>query len=935
MDMTSEVKPKEYICAGLLAHVDAGKTTLSEALLYQSGMIRRAGRVDKKDTFLDTDRLERARGITIFSKQAVLNVSDTRIVTLLDTPGHVDFSSEMERTLQVLDYAVLVISGADGVQGHTRTLWRLLARYRIPVFLFVNKMDQSGADKEIRMRELKSILDENCVDFSDTASEEFYENVAVCDEDALEQYLEEGSIRKEALCRLIWERKLFPCYFGSALNMEGVEAFLHGFNTYTCSGRRLDEFGAKVFKIARDAQGVRLTYVKITGGSVRVRQALCGRDMRRNAGAGDAWEEKVTQIRIYSGEKYEAVEEAPAGCVCALAGLSRTWPGEGLGTEERSAPPLLEPVLTYQVILPENIDTASALPKFRQLEEEDPQLRVVWNEPTKEIQVQLMGEVQLGILKSLILERFGMEVEFGSGAIVYKETIRSTVEGVGHFEPLRHYAEVHLLLEPLEAGSGLVFASVCSEDILDKNWQRLILSSLSEREYPGVLAGASVTDMKITLVSGRAHLKHTQGGDFRQAACRALRQGLMQAESVLLEPYYKFWLNVPQSMAGRALADIERMHGSVDIDSVSGDGRTDGIFSDGKAGGLSAQESGMRIFSGTAPVAAMCNYQKEVVSYTRGEGSLFCAPEGYRPCHNAEEVIAKTGYDPGRDTENPAGSVFCAHGAGFPVSWDKVWQYMHLESWLASSEYLGEENGFLPEIRRNAGNGGRSGEETWIGTEEIDRILDRTYNANKREKGPADRKGWRRHGKAENTVPAVTRTYRPGPAEEEYLLVDGYNIIFAWDELKSLAAENIDGARGKLLDILCNYQGIRGCHLIVVFDAYRVQGHRTEVFDYQNIHVVYTKEAETADAYIEKFAHENAHRYRVTVATSDGLEQVIIRGAGCSLLSAKDLREEVVRKNRYAQEQFGRERETGRSYLLDGISEEILKECGLKEDDRI
>ncbi len=937
MDITSEDKPKEYICAGLLAHVDAGKTTLSEALLYQSGMIRRAGRVDKKDTFLDTDNLERARGITIFSKQAVLNVSDTRIVTLVDTPGHVDFSAEMERTLQVLDYAILVISGADGVQGHTRTLWRLLARYRIPVFLFVNKMDQSGADKEMRMQELKSTLDENCVDFSDTTTEEFYENAAVCDEDTLERYLEEGSLKEGEICRLISERKLFPCYFGSALKMEGVEAFLHGFNTYTYSKKYPGEYGAKVFKIARDAQGVRLTYVKVTGGSVRVRQMLKGRDVRQNAGAGDVWEEKVTQIRIYSGEKYETVEEAPAGCVCALTGLSMTWPGEGLGVEERSVAPFLEPVLTYQVILPENIDAAGALPRFRQLEEEDPQLRIVWNETAKEIQVQLMGEVQLEILKSLVLKRFGMDVEFGRGAIVYKETIKSTVEGVGHFEPLRHYAEVHLLLEPLKTGSGLVLAAACSEDILDKNWQRLILSNLSEREYPGVLTGAPVTDIKITLVSGRAHLKHTQGGDFRQAACRALRQGLMQAESVLLEPYYKFWLKVPQNMAGRALADIERMHGTVDIDSVSGCGQMGGIFSDGGQCGSAAQESGMRMFSGTAPVAAMCNYQKEVISYTRGEGGLFCTLEGYRPCHNTDEVIAKAGYDPGRDTENPTGSVFCAHGGGFLVSWDRVWQYMHLESWLASSEYSGEENVWelLPGNRQRAGNDNKSGEETWIGTEEIDRILDRTYNANKRGKATPDHRGWKRHSKAENAVSAVTRTYRPGTPEEEYLLVDGYNIIFAWEELKRLAAENIDGARGRLLDILCNYQGIRGCNLIVVFDAYRVQGHRTEVSDYQNIHVVYTKEAETADAYIEKFAHENAHKYRVTVATSDGLEQIIIRGAGCVLLSAKDLREEVVRRNRDAQEKFGREKETGRTYLLDGISEDILKGYGLKEDDEI
>lgn len=919
-------RAKKYICAGLLAHVDAGKTTLSEAMLYLSGNIRKAGRVDNGDAFLDTYELERARGITIFSKQAVLKMPEGTL-TLLDTPGHVDFSADMERTLQVLDYAILVISGADGVQGHTKTLWRLLERYQIPVFLFVNKMDQPGTDRERLLAELKETLHENCVDFSGTKTDAFYENAAVCEEAVLEHYLETGTVAQEELIRLIRQRKLFPCFFGSALKMQGVTEFLEGFLAYTEVPTYPEEFAARVFKIARDGQGKRLTYLKITGGNLRVKQTVSG---RRRSGTGepedDTWEEKVDQIRIYSGEKFETAEEVPAGCVCAVTGLSDTCPGQGLGAEEASAMPILEPVLTYQILLPEGTEPAVILPKLRQLEEEEPELHIVWNEKLKEIQVQMMGEVQIEILKSLIKERFDTGVEFGPGNIVYKETVANTVEGVGHFEPLRHYAEVHLLLEPGEEGSGLVLAADCSEDVLDKNWQRLVLTHLEEKEHIGVLTGSAITDMKITLVTGRAHNKHTEGGDFRQATYRALRQGLMQAESVLLEPYYDFVLEIPESMVGRAMMDMERMHGSISYDAKE----NNFLSSDGGRIGGGTGESGMRRLKGTAPVAAMQNYQREVNAYTKGQGRLFTSLRGYLPCHNAEEVIARIGYEPERDAENPADSVFCAHGAGFIVPWDRVADYMHLPGCLSEGA---EDMEWVPEqtVPSSAENANKIEEEPWIGTEEIDRILARTYNANKRENGASGKRGWKlRGGEKRMAVSPVTRSYQPKRTGKEYLLVDGYNIIFAWEELAALAKENIDGARGKLLDILCNYQGIRKCELIVVFDAYRVAGHQTEISDYHNIHVVYTKEAETADQYIEKFAHENGQKYRVTVATSDGLEQIIIRGAGCCLLSAREFEREVAEKNRQIQQDYENTKEKSKSYLLDGISEEVLR--GLDEN---
>lgn len=832
------------IVVGILAHVDAGKTTLSEGMLYTSGAIRTMGRVDNRDAFLDTYALERERGITIFSKQAVFPLGTTQ-VTLLDTPGHVDFSPEMERTLQVLDYAILVISGADGVQGHTRTLWNLLRRYEIPTFVFVNKMDQKGTDAEVLLQELKNVLEEGCVDFSAKRDVHFYEEAAVCSEDALEEFLEIGRLKKETLQELFLDRQLFPCFFGSALRLEGVKEFVEQMQELIKVPAYPETFGAKVFKIARDEAGNRLTYLKITGGSLKVKAVIEG--------------QKVNQIRIYSGEKYEAVNEVEAGSICAVTGLSDTYPGEGLGAEQGTYLPVLEPVLNYQVIPMEGDDPILLLPKLRELEEEEPQLHIVWEEALQEIHVQLMGEVQLEVLKTLIYERFGVEVEFGQGNILYKETIQNTVEGVGHFEPLRHYAEVHLLLEPGEPGSGVQCMSVCSEDLLDRNWQRLILTHLMETEHRGVLTGAPITDIRITLVSGKAHLKHTEGGDFRQAVYRAVRQGLKQAESVLLEPYYEYRLELPSENVGRAMTDIERMHGTF---------------------GLPQTEADRTILTGMAPVSTMRDYQKEVHAYTRGNGTLQCTLKGYAPCHNTEEVLVATGYDSERDTLHPTGSVFCAHGAGFLVPWYEVKEYMHLPS------IMQEKPSDSSEEKQTAY---RVSKETdaWIDTEEVDRIIAQSVGANKKQKTLPKKK-----------VPEYYKsTSKPKKQEvrEEYLLVDGYNVIFAWEDLKDLAQISIDGARGKLLDVLCDYQGMKKCNLIVVFDAYRVQGHKTEISTYHNIHVVFTKEAETADQYIEKFAHENGKKYNVTVATSDGLEQIIIRGQGCRLLSARELKDEIER----------------------------------------
>lgn len=902
----------ERLTLGILAHVDAGKTTLSEAILYTSGDIRKAGRVDNKDTFLDTYELERERGITIFSKQAIVNYKDMRI-TLLDTPGHVDFSAEMERTLQVLDAAVLVISGADGVQGHTKTLWRLLKRYQVPVFLFINKMDQPGTDKEALLKELSEKLDTGCVDFSQPDTDSFYESLAVCEEGMLNLFLEEGKIETEEIKRAIAARKVFPCFFGSALRMSGVEELLEGIRKFATVSVYSGEFGARVFKITRDAQGNRLTHMKITGGSLCAR---CVLSIKKASDKEEVLEEKVNQIRIYSGEKFEAVKEAPAGSVCAVTGLTGTLPGEGLGKEQEREIPVLEPVLSYCVQLPEGYDAALMLPKLLQLQEEDPMLHIVWDEELKEIHAKVMGEVQTEVLKRMIYERFGVEVSFGTGRIVYKETIADRVEGVGHFEPLRHYAEVHLLLEPGEPGSGLAFAADCSEDILGRNWQRLVLTHLEEREHRGVLTGSPITDMKITLVAGKAHQKHTEGGDFRQATYRALRQGLMEAQSVLLEPIYEFRLEVPEGAVGRAMTDMEKLHGSFTLEERSGE---------------------TAVLTGTAPVVTLQDYQKEVTAYTKGHGRLFCSFKGYAPCHNAEAVMESRRYDPEADLRNPSASVFCAHGAGFVVPWNQVKNYMHLPGCMEGDRETILESAFEEELakRRQAALSRQEllkeqGGEVFIGTEEIDAILSRTSNANSRQDGNKKKEGWqreRRSGENASTgKSSVTRVYKGQEKREEYLLVDGYNVIFAWEDLKELAAVNLDGARGKLLDILCNYQGIKKCSLIAVFDAYRLKGHPTEVLDYHNIHVVYTKEAETADRYIEKFAHDNGKKYDITVATSDGLEQIIIRGEGCRLLSARDLREEIDRAQAALKEEFLDRPGKDKNYLLDGLSGEAQEQ---------
>ena len=875
----------KQLTLGILAHVDAGKTTLSEALLFTAGAIRKAGRVDKKDAFLDNYELERERGITIFSKQAVFSYEDLRI-TLLDTPGHVDFSTEMERTLQVLDAAVLLISAADGVQSHTRTLWKLLESYQVPVFLFVNKMDQPGADQEKILAGIQNQLSGNCVDFTplvgtaateskgaalEADMQEAMEAVAICDEELLNSFLTDGRISQEQLREKIAERKVFPCLFGSALRLQGIEALLSAIAAYAPEKTYPEAFGARVFKVTRDSQGSRLTHMKITGGTLKAKMELtCAEDKT----------EKVNQIRVYSGERFEAVNEAVAGSVCAVTGLLETMAGQGLGMEKNLESPFLTPVLSYCLLLPEGTDPMAVMPKLKELEEEDPALSFTWEEELKEIHVHVMGEVQMEILKVLIRERFGLEIAFGKGRIVYKETIADTVEGVGHFEPLRHYAEVHLLLEPGEPGSGLQFEADCSEDILARNWQRLILTHLEEKQHRGVLTGSVITDMKITLVSGRAHQKHTEGGDFRKATYRAVRQGLMEAMSVLLEPYYEFRLEIPEEMTGRAMTDMEK------------------LFADFT---LAERAEGRCVLTGCAPVETMRDYQKEVYAYTRGQGSLTVRLKGYMPCHNADEVIEERHYDPEADLRNPAGSVFCSHGAGFVVPWNQVKEYMHVESCFAGDRKAIEESAFQEELekrkeaaRKREENRSASGGEYFLGTDEIDAILQQATGAGR---GLEKKKeGWQRQSRSTETRQATTRVYQGQPKKEEYLLVDGYNVIFAWEELSALSKVTLDGARGRLLDILCDYQAMKGCRLIVVFDAYRLKGHPEEAYAYHNIYVVYTKEAETADRYIERFAHDNSKKYQITVATSDGLEQIIIRGEGCRLLSSRDLQADVERQ---------------------------------------
>ena len=910
---------------GILAHVDAGKTTLSEELLYLCGEIRKIGRVDHGDAFLDTYELEKERGITIFSKQALLKTENME-VTILDTPGHVDFSAEMERTLQVLDYAILVINGMDGVQSHTMTLWRLLERYQIPTFLFVNKMDQQGTDHDALLNDLKQHLHENCVDFGRTQDTDYgmyeltpeqLENIAVCEEDLLETYLETDIVEDRDIVRLIIQRKIFPCYFGSALKEKGVKDFWNGVQKYTAEPKRPTEFGAKVFKIARDEQGNRLTYMKITGGSLKVKTLLSsnsnGQSLPGRKAEEDAWEEKADQIRLYSGAKYELTSEAEAGTVCAVTGLTRTYPGEGLGIEQESELPILEPVLNYQIILPDDCDPHQMLQKLRQLEEEEPQLHILWDSQFSEIHAQLMGEVQIEILKKLIWDRFHVAVEFGAGSIVYKETVAEPVEGVGHFEPLRHYAEVHLLIEPGEPGSGCQFFTACSEDVLARNWQRLILTHLEEKEHIGVLTGSPLTDVQITILTGRAHAKHTEGGDFRQATYRAVRQGLRKARNILLEPYYEFRLEVPAEMIGRAMADVQKMQGTFDAPEVEGE---------------------TAILKGTAAVAQMRDYQKEVVSYTHGTGKLFCSLKGYAPCKNQDEVVQNIGYDPEADLENPTGSVFCAHGAGFVVPWDQVEDYMHLQSGVDMDELDSESWYEDVESAQNPGTAvdnanisgnisGKNGKFSYSGSyeeeEELQAIFERTFGPMKRDRTAFQKKT------VHSSTPATR--YRAGkPRQEEYLLVDGYNIIFSWEELNELAKENIHAACDKLMDILSNYQGYRKCTLILVFDAYKVEGHVEEIITYHNIYVVYTKEAETADQYIEKTVHRIGRQYQVTVATSDGLEQVIIMGQGAHRISAQGLKKEIEDTEKTAREEWHQRRQSSKTYLFDHMSEEMQEQ---------
>ena len=898
---------KTYINIGLLAHVDAGKTTLAENLLYLTGSIRRLGRVDHKDAFLDTDAMEKARGITIFSKQAVFSLGGCE-VTLLDTPGHVDFSAEMERTLQVLDYAVLLIGGADGVQGHVETLWRLLSHYRIPAFVFINKMDQPGTDAAALMEELKGRLDGRCVAFcvpdlknggegksagwgekevSMRCPADFWEEVAVCDDGLLERYLEGGQISEEEVAGLIAARRLFPCFFGSALKGFGVKELLEGLSRYMRAPSYPKDFGARVFKITRDAQGGRLTHMKITGGSLKVKGTLS--NQREGMPQEEIWEEKADQIRQYCAASYQALPEACAGMICAVTGLTKTFAGQGLGIEEESVLPLLEPVLTYRIALTQDDvkqDPYSVFLKLKQLEEEEPELSVFWQEETREIYAQVMGDVQMEILRDLIRERFGVGVMFLEGSIVYKETIASVSEGVGHFEPLRHYAEVHLLLEPGERGSGLQFATSVSEDELDRNWQRLVLTHLEEKKHRGVLVGGEITDMKITLAAGRAHIKHTEGGDFRQATYRALRQGLMKAQNVLLEPVFSFRLEVPAENIGRAMNDIQKRDGSFDGPFQTGD---------------------LCVLTGSAPAARMTDYQKEVTAYTHGRGRLSCALKGYEPCHDAQRVVAESGYDPEADTENPASSVFCAHGAGFVVSWDQVEQYMHLESCLSKSEYSAVSTG------RTKG----SATAAAVSDEELEEIFLRTY------KSQGERTGYKkkrlmepqRHSPKGGSV----KEEKERPQEESYLLVDGYNIIFAWEELRALAQTNIEGARNRLMEVLSNYQGFCQDTVILVFDAYRVEGGQGSVNKYHNIYVVFTKEAETADQYIEKTVHRIGRNARITVATSDALEQVIIYGEGARRMPARELLEVVEQTRAQIRELWEKKKSREKNYLLDSL----------------
>lgn len=878
---------KKRMTVGIVAHVDAGKTTLSEALLYVSGALRRLGRVDRGDAFLDHHTLERQRGITIFSKQAVLEDGEQEI-TLVDTPGHTDFSAEMERALGILDYAILVVSGSEGVQAHTETLWKLLKRYRIPAMVFVNKMDMAVRSREMLLTEMKERLGDGLMDFTADDTPAFYEEAATAGEEELEMFLSSGRIPAEQIRERIRSRDIVPVWFGSALKNDGVREFWSGFRKYAISPERGEEFGARVYKIERDGEGRRLTLMKLTGGRIAVR--------------GMVGEEKISGIRLYDGEKYHPVQEAEAGMLVAVTGLEQTRPGQGLGMEADAGEPFLEPVLSSRLILPQDADPARYLTGFRQLEEEIPELHIAWDEEHGEIHAQFMGQVQMEILQELILRRLGIAVSFGAKSVVYRETIASRVEGVGHFEPLRHYAEVHLLLEPGERGSGITVEDRCSTDMLAGSWHRLIMTHLREKVYRGVRLGAPLTDVHIALTAGRAHLKHTMGGDFRQAVYRAVRQGLMEAETIILEPYYRFRLEVPEKDVGRAMTDLGQM--SADF-------------------GLPEPRGEMTAITGRGPVACLDGYQAQVSAFTAGKGRLSCVPDGYDICHNSEEVLAASGYDPEQDLRDPTGSVFCSHGAGFYVPWNEVKQYMHLESSLSdrAGQLRGEADtaGAMGTGRAVGADGkGRRADE-WIDPEEVDAILARTYDSNRKPENEK-RSRW---GVRHKNIDSAEKVYRAKPAAKgtPYLLVDGYNVIYAWPELSQLAKTNMDSARDRLLDILCNYQGYSGQNLIAVFDAYRVQGHRTEYLDWRNIHVVYTKEAETADRYIERFSHEKAKDFDVTVVTSDGVEQVIIRGQGAALISSREFAEEVKRVNRIIAEETAAKSTNFRHFTLEVPSE--------------
>lgn len=890
------------IVAGILAHVDSGKTTLSEAMLYQAGQIRKLGRVDHQDTYLDTDSQEKDRGITIFSKQAELAYADMHIA-LLDTPGHVDFGTEMERTLQVLDYVVLVINGMDGVQSHTETLWKLLERYGIPVFIFVNKMDMTGYDRDYLMDNIRHRLSDGCVDF---LCEDSGEQIAMCDEAMIEHFLETGANDEQDVVNAIAGRKLFPCYFGSALKNEGVSELLDGMNRYVVEPVRGEEFGARVFKIGRDDKGERLTYMKVTGGVLKLKDVLTLRNSQ-----GEESHEKVNQIRVHSGAKYDMVTQVPAGCVCAVPGLVNTYGRQGIGACPDGELPSLEPVLSYKVMYPTDVDAVTMVSKLRLLEEEDPQLQVQWNETAGEIYIKVMGQVQLEVVAQMVRDRFGIAITYGQGRISYKETIAAPVMGVGHFEPLRHYAEVHLLLEPMENGSGMCFDSICSEDVLDKNWQRLILTHLQEREFRGVLTGSPITDMKISITAGRAHQKHTEGGDFRQATYRAVRQGLMMAESVLLEPVYAFKIEVPQEYAGRVLADIVKMSGTMDGQEISGE---------------------TTVITGHAPVYTMREYYSELTAFSRGTGRLQVDIDGYQPCHNTEEVLAERHYDPELDRFNPSSSVFCAHGAGYLVDWYDVYENMHVKEdpGFEISGQLGyTEDGYAMDIPVN--RPGKSVSEMSITDEELSEIFARTFGGDYKDKDVALNGRFRRttseykvngqynksqsrdrqpgNGPLVGSRPADRGIATPGAFKrrkngEDYVIVDGYNVIFAWDTLRELSEHNIDSARGKLMDILSNYQGYMNCKLIVVFDGYKVKDNKGERFPYDDIEVVYTKEGETADAHIEKLTHELARKHKVTVVTSDGLEQIVTMGQGAICMSSRDFKAEVERVNEHLRENY-------------------------------